>query len=122
MNVDKLHEWMVTHNTGVSSKTMWGALLGISIEKSAVRLYHYDVPYDADDFSRCYDLVKFCEVDKEKDFPLIISSFLFFAPIIRRWDELETKYLERDYMGINEILRSVRPEVVYLRNVWLNRR
>lgn len=119
MNVDKLHEWMVTHNTGVSSRTMWAGLLGITIEKPAVRFYDYDVPYDADDFSRCYDLVKFCEVDKDKDFPLIISSFMFFAPIIRRWDELEAKYLERDYMGINEILRSVRPEVGYLRNAWL---
>ena len=51
MDKEKMIEWIGTHNVGVSSKTMWVALMEIP---HAPNSSNYDIPHDADDFSRCY--------------------------------------------------------------------
>lgn len=52
-------EWIGSHNVGISSKTMWCALMSVPCDRD-------DRPYDADDFSRCYDLYKFAELTQKK--------------------------------------------------------
>ena len=48
-------EWIGCHRVGISSRTMWCAIMG-------VKCHEADTPRDADDFSRCYDLYKFSEL------------------------------------------------------------
>ena len=45
----------------------------------------FDIPHDADDFSRCYDLVTFAEVSPAYDLPRICEIFPLYKPIIDSW-------------------------------------
>lgn len=114
MNIQKLHEWIVNHHTGISSRTMWTGLMDVEPAPQSP-IISFDVPYDVDDFSRCYDLVKFCEVDPDKDFPKILARFPFYAPIVRNWNKLITLYEAKDYSGVYNLLDSLMPEVRFLK-------
>ena len=46
-------EWIVSRDTGISSKTMWSALNGVDLSE-ARKSFYTDVPYDPADFGRCY--------------------------------------------------------------------
>lgn len=48
----------------------------------------FDIPHDADDFSRCYDLVTFAEVSPAYDLPRICEIFPWYKPIIDSWETL----------------------------------
>lgn len=87
MNKDKMIEWIATHRVGISSKTMWTALMGIDTKASCKYVKH-DIPYDAADFELCYDLVSFCEITPAYDFPKITAVFPWYAPILDRWETL----------------------------------
>lgn len=82
MNKTKMLEWIGTRHVGVSSRTMWVALMGVA---RGVNDYNggFDVPYDWDDFSRCYDLVTYGEVTKE-ELQKVVEVFPFYKPIIDR--------------------------------------
>lgn len=43
----------------------------------------FDIPHDADDFSRCYDLVTFAEVSPAYDLPRICEIFPWYKVSIR---------------------------------------
>lgn len=73
-----------------------------------------DCPYDADDFSRCYDLYKFAELTKE-NLQAVATAYPYWKPIIERWGELCALYEQKDYHGIYEILDSLRDEVMELK-------
>lgn len=112
MNKTKMLEWIGTHNVGVSSRTMWCALMGVAIYEDGC-YDGFDVPYDRDDFSRCYDLVTYGEVTKE-ELQAVIEAFPFYKPIIDRWDELVEAYLSPGGKGVYKILYGVRDEVMNL--------
>lgn len=99
MNKDKMIEWIATHDNGVSSRTMWAGLMGVEILNT--NSWKYDIPYDSADLEYCIDLVEFCEVEPDTDFPSITSIFPWFEPIIRIWLELCRVY----YLGkrINDL-------------------
>ena len=114
MNKERMAEWTVTHHVGISSRTMWTALMGI---KPTKEMFRYDIPYDSDDFSRCYDLVKFCEVSQSEDFPKILQVFPWYEPIIRNWDKLSEMYENNNFRGVNDLLWSLRKECKLKRNM-----
>lgn len=114
MNKERMAEWIVTHHVGISSRTMWTALMCV---KPTKEMFIYDIPYDADDFSRCYDLVKFCEVSHSEDFPKILQVFPWYAPIIRNWGKLSEMYENNNFRGVNDLLRSLRKECKLMRNM-----
>lgn len=116
MNVDKMIEWIATHRVGTSSKTMWTGLMGVNANPTEVFL-HFDIPYDSDDFSRCYDLVKLCEVDPKEDFPKILQRFPWYAPIIRNWDRLTAMYEAKNHKGVYDLLSELREESQTLRKM-----
>ena len=73
-------QWLASHHTGVSSKTMLAIALGANMGD-------FDAPYDEGDFLRCYRLVKIV--------PRIVDAFDRigelcppFAGILREWPEL----------------------------------
>ena len=113
MNKTKMLEWIGTRHVGVSSRTMWVALMGVA---RGVNDYNggFDVPHDWDDFSRCYDLVEYGEVTKD-ELQKVVEAFPFYKPIIDRWDDLVEAYLSPGGKGVYQILDSVYSEVMGLR-------
>jgi len=86
-NTKEIAEWLVSGETGISSKTM--AAIALGAEKG-----RFDAPYDPSDFSRCYKLVNrvpaICDC-----FDIIGKRVPVFAGILREWDGLCRLY-ERD--------------------------
>lgn len=112
MNKTKMLEWIGTRHVGVSSRTMWCALMGVA--NSETPTYSgFDTPHDWDDFSRCYDLVVYGEVTKD-ELQKVVEAFPFYKPIIDRWDELVEAYLSPGCKGVFQILESTRDEVMEL--------
>ena len=111
MNKDKMIEWIGCHTVGISSKTMWCAILG------GVKCYEADVPYDADDFSRCYDLYKFCELTPT-DLQKVANRYPYWQPIIDQWDDLCEMYAAQNYRGVNERLKAMFDEIMELRGYY----
>ena len=104
-------QWIGTHHVGISSRTMWCALMGVANAETPANC-GFDVPYDWDDFSRCYDLVAFCEVTKE-ELQKVVEAFPYYKPIIDRWDELVEAYLCGK--SVFQIIDGVRDEVMELK-------
>lgn len=107
MNKDKMIEWIGCHRVGISSKTMWCAIMGVECDKA-------DVPYDADDFSRCYDLYKFGELTPD-DLQKVANKYPYWRPIIDQWDELCEMYVAKNYGGVNERLNAMFDEIIELK-------
>ena len=104
-----LDEWIISGDTGSSSKTMWAALKGIKIDNAKER--RFDYPYDNADFGRCYRLVKNCNVSKE-ELLKVKEVFKWLAPLIDSWDDLAALYEKGDgtsskilYKKLSEELR-----------------
>ena len=113
MNKTKMLQWIGTHHVGISSRTMWCALMGVANTETPAK-FGFDVPHDGYDFSRCYDLVTFCEVTKE-ELQKVVEAFPFYKPIIERWDELIEVYLSPGGKGVYKILNDVHDEVMELK-------
>lgn len=107
MNKDKMIEWIGCHRVGISSRTMWCAIMG-------VKCYKADTPRDADDFSRCYDLYKFCELTPA-DLQKVANRYPYWRPIIDQWDELCEMYVAKNYSGVNERLNAMFDEIMELK-------
>lgn len=112
MNKTKMLEWIGTRHVGVSSRTMWCALMGVANSETPT-CYGFDTPHDWDDFSRCYDLVVYGEVTKE-ELLKVVEAFPFYKPIIDRWDDLVEAYLSPGVKGVYQILDGTRDEVMKL--------
>ena len=84
-----LNEWIIFGETGISSKTMWAAIMGVGSDKYLRG--KFDVPHDKADFGRCYKLVKYCNLNKS-DLEKVKTAFPWFAPFIDYWDTLVDLY------------------------------
>ena len=113
MNKDKMIEWIGSHNVGISSKTMWCAIMGVKCREA-------DTPGDADDFSRCYDLYKFSELTPA-DLQKVANIYPYWRPIIDQWDELCEMYVAKNYGGVNERLKAMFDEIMELKGYTKNR-
>lgn len=113
MNLKKMHEWITCRRTGISSKTMWAGVIGVNPdEKTYANLQPwFDVPYDADDFSRCVDFYDYCEINQDEDFPKIIERFPFFRPILEKWNIMYGLFKKGCYSQLYEILSDLRKDV-----------
>ena len=107
MNKDKMIAWIGCHTVGISSRTMWCAIMGVKCREA-------DVPYDVDDFSRCYDLYKFCELTPA-DLQKVANRYPYWRPIIDQWDELCEMYAAQNYGGVNERLNAMFDEIMELK-------
>lgn len=87
-----LDEWIVNGQVGVSSKTMWSAIKGVA-KGNERQGGNFDIPYDPDDFSRCYKLYVECNLTKS-DLQKIADTFKWWKPFIDNWDRLVELWLE----------------------------
>ena len=106
----ELQEWILNGQVGISSKTMWGALMGIKVKEN-------DKPYDPDDFSRCYKLVKQCNIPIN-DLQKITKAYPYWKPYIDNWQKLTDMYERNDKenwlnskeIGMYEFMKELRAE------------
>lgn len=92
MNIQKALQWIVSADTGISSKTMWAAIMDVTPHDP-------DVPKDAADFGRCYRMCQTCEVTSS-DLNVVALKFPYWKPVINNWDKLCQMYDHRDYKGV----------------------
>lgn len=85
----KIAVWALSGDTGVSSETIACIAMGISSKDR--KHGHFDIPGDADDFGRCYRLLK--AVPELRDaLPLVAEVFPKYRPLVEVWDELTALY------------------------------
>jgi len=79
-------EWAAGRDTGTSSLTIYAAITG---KKGRDR--DFDIPYDPDDFGRCYRLLQLFPAWR-KDLPKVIALCSEWKPFVEAWDELTQMY------------------------------
>lgn len=93
MNVSKeLLTWLVSHDTGRSSLTMVSRNFDLPIYDPS-----WSYPHDADDFGRCYRLLKAdpkIKIEKMKGFNRIWDD------LVDMWQELTDMYEQSEGRGI----------------------
>jgi hypothetical protein len=107
-----LDDWIINGETGVSSKVIWACLKDVKIHRN-----YGDIPYDPDDFSRCYKFFKECNLT----FPelYIVSEKLpHWKPFIDNWEILSDMYEENvktnwhksDEIGMYAFMKTLEKE------------
>lgn len=85
MNKRKMIEWIGLGMMGISSRTMWCVLMGVSV------VDYVDCPHDIADLDYCIRMVRNGEVTKE-DLRKVKESYAWYAPFIDNWDEIVSLY------------------------------
>ena len=80
----KAMQWIVGRDTGTSSKTIWSVMMMATPESA-------DVPYDPDDFGRCYRLLKLMPEWREH-LSLVAKTCPTWTGLVREWDTLTAMY------------------------------
>jgi hypothetical protein len=112
----KLNEWIIYGETGISSKTMWAAITGSYNEEYRYMEYRvFDIPKDADDFSRCYKFFKLCNLS-DKHLRKVKEVFPFWGPYIDNWSELVRLYEENNSRVMYEYMCTLRDESDLIRH------
>lgn len=110
MDTQKMIEWIAVRDTGTSSKTMWYALMGLQCHTQM----GFDIPYDASDFRRCYDLVLYAGVSRA-ELSRIGEVFTYWRPVLDVWDACVAAYEEEDMARVHALLSNVKDESWRLR-------
>lgn len=97
-------DWIVSGDTGASSKAIWATLTG-----AAIRQPWYSCPVDADDFGRCYRLLKFVPGWRER-LPEMSSHGANWAGLVKAWPRLEALYediAKTSYRALSDAVHDV---------------
>lgn len=103
-NIRICFEWLFSDDTGVSSKTMCAAYLGIKPEMAT------SVPYDAADFGRCYRFLQRFPNPKgvaEHIWYALRNNFVW-NEIGKNWDTLVDLYKKEKYHELYDLLKEYR--------------
>jgi hypothetical protein len=103
-----LNEWIIFGHVGSSSKTMWAVVTG-TLNAINIKMFRVEIPYDKDDFSRCYKLWKECNLS-DSDLRKIKEMCPIWEPFIDNWYELVRLYEnnEKMYKFISELVEKGR--------------
>lgn len=107
-------EWLAGRDTGTSSKTIFAAATGIRMDR-----HDLDIPYDPDDFGRCYRLVRLFPRMRPTE-PIIRRHLLHicpaWAPFIDAWDQMVELWEEESLSGqcpkLYELMQQLRKRQV----------
>lgn len=82
-------EWLLSDDTGISSKTILLVMTGSEITGS----FWTDIPYDPSDFGRCYRLLQKFPEWRER-LPEVAEKYPIWGPMVSAWDELTALYVQ----------------------------
>ena len=80
----KAEQWIVSKDTGTSSKTIWSVMMGVKPDWP-------DVPLDVDDFGRCVRLITLVPEFRPR-LREVSDKYPRWKPIMDDWEELERLY------------------------------
>jgi len=83
-------DWLMSGDTGVSSKTIMHVMEG-----SQPPRFGADVPHDASDFGRCHRLLQAFPLYRSR-LHEVADRYLEWGPLVREWDRLTIMYLNKD--------------------------
>ncbi|WP_313052904.1 hypothetical protein [Pantoea piersonii] len=99
--IQKVALWFANGERGISSKTI--ASIAVGAEAG-----DWDCPHDADDFSRCYKLLKRIP-ELRGVLPVVAEKCPQWKPLVAIWDELTHLY-ETDLDECHRKIMTVRDE------------
>ena len=108
----RAHTWIVGHDTGRSSKTIWGVMMG-------VRVPDMDAPHDPDDFGRCYRLLQLIP-EWRRRLHEVAGQCPRWKPIIEAWPQLARLYrtaVQRQWRGSPKLYSLLQAAQHSTRNV-----
>lgn len=85
------NEWIISGDTGRSSKTIWAVMMGVVPKEYP--WYKFDTPGDPADFGRCYRLLQHFSEWKER-LSEVAKTFPEWTPLVREWDSLTALWEE----------------------------
>lgn len=94
MNKKKMIEWIGLGVMGISSRTMWCVLMGVSV------VGYVDCPCDVADFDYCVWMVRNGKVTRD-DLQKVKERYDWFAPFVDNWDELVSLYDKGKFNELN---------------------
>lgn len=80
----RANQWITGRDTGISSKVIWSVMQMVTPGDTGV-------PHDADDFGRCYRLLKIVP-EWRATLPLVSRQYPEWTAIVREWDRLTALY------------------------------
>lgn len=80
-------EWIVSSDTGISSRVIWAVMMGVSLEV----MPHASIPHDPPDFGRCYRLLEVMPEWRDR-LEEVADKCSRWRPLVEHWSELETMY------------------------------
>lgn len=83
--------WLRNGDTGTSSETIWHVMTGETVRRC-------DIPWDPDDFGRCYRLLKVMPSWRAR-LPEVATRFPKWKPLVDAWDELTALYEDGQRTG-----------------------
>ena len=96
---DKIIEWLLSGDTGTSSKTIIHVVVQVPMDGP-------DIPYDLDDFRRCYRLIE--KIPELRDFlPNVAIKYPRWIPLVDNWDKLTEMYGAIQTGGVSEESREM---------------
>lgn len=99
-------EWIIKGRTGISSKTIWAALMGAVKEPHACGSFKdgdFDIPYDPSDFLRCHRLLQAVPGWRER-LPEVSAVFPKWGPFVEAWPDLERLYEKEQHQKMAPLL------------------
>ena len=98
----ELLEWVIGNDTGLSSMTIWAAIMDVEIPTVGI-------PYDNYDFERCWSLLNLCdEKTKEMALQKLAERYVIWKPFVQCWPELEKIFIYEGSNKLNKYLREIR--------------
>ena len=105
--IDQALWWIAGGNTGLSSITMWQCFMG----QENFPINH---PYDPDDFSRCYDLLK-CVPEFKDNLDKLKPLSKQWSNLVENWDKLTEMYeknvannwVEKKEIGMYDFMKTL---------------
>lgn len=87
--ITRAARWIVSDDTGISSNTIWAVMMGAV--KNDAPWHQFDLPYDSDDFGRCYRLLNLIPEWRAR-LGEVSARFPIWGPMVAAWDELTALY------------------------------
>jgi hypothetical protein len=85
------HEWILSKDTGTSSKTIWAVMMGVVTQKTEEGS-SYSPPADPADFGRCHRLLERFPHWRAR-LGEVAQCFPRWIPLVREWDKLTELYI-----------------------------
>lgn len=94
-NGDRELEWLLGHDTGISSLTICAVLSGNHAVAATVARGYFgaDIPHDPADFGRCYRLLQAIPEWRER-LGEVADKHSIWRPFVREWDAMTALYEE----------------------------